>query len=280
MLFCSFIEDHKLITMKKISLFLTGIVFLTACVEPQANSTSKFRTPGEGNFIEWLGSNPMANELALIGMRHFMNAEQEKAYAFFEAAVSYDSTMFAPHVCLAEMSADGSEKQEYHIAEAKKNVANKNETSKVFVSLLDQEPDGFWGYFDSSKAHSLWEKMHIMEPKGYFIQQFYVHTMKDTDRSIETINTFIAQAKSNNDPYENLLNLLGYKLMSKGDMKGAQKAFSDYIEAYSSGYNAYDSMGEYHLKNDNKDSGMEYYSKAIENYPFASNAKRVLSQMK
>ena len=63
-------------------------------------------------------------------------------------------------------------------------------------------------------------------------------------------------------------------------MKGAQKAFFDYIESYSSGYNAYDSMGEYHLKNGNKDSGMEYYSKAVENYPFASNAKQVLSRMK
>ena len=272
-------KNHKSILMKKISLFLTGLVLLAACVEPQAESTSKFRTPGEGNFIEWLGSNAMANELALIGMRHFMNAEQEKAYAFFEAALSYDTTMFAPHVCLAEMAADGSAKQEYHITQAKKNVANNNETSKLFVSLLDQEPDGYWGYFDSSKAHSLWKKMHEMEPKGYFIQQFYVHTMKDTDQSIETINTFITQAKSNNDPYENLLNLLGYKLMGKGDMEGAQKAFSDYIAAYPSGYNAFDSMGEYHFKNENKESSMEFYAKAVENYPFASNAKRVLSQM-
>ena len=59
----------------------------------------------------------------MIGMRHFMNAEQEKAFAFFEAAIAYDPTMFAPHVCLAEMSLSEriSEKQQYHINEAKKN---------------------------------------------------------------------------------------------------------------------------------------------------------------
>ena len=62
-------------------------------------------------------------------------------------------------------------------------------------------------------------------------------------------------------------------------MEGAQKAFSDYIAAYPSGYNAFDSMGEYHFKNENKESSMEFYAKAVENYPFATNAKRVLSQM-
>ena len=50
--------------------------------------------------------------------------------------------MFAPHVCLAEMSLDGSEKPEYQISQAKKNVEENNETSKVFVSILDQKPNG------------------------------------------------------------------------------------------------------------------------------------------
>ena len=133
---------------------------ISACNNPQKTS-SKFSAPGPGKYIEWFGDNEMANEFAMIGMRHFMNAEQEKAYAFFETALSYDSSMFAPHVCLAEMSLDGSEKQEYHISQAKKNVAENNETSKVFVSILDQKPDGYWGYFDSSNAHELWKKIHL-----------------------------------------------------------------------------------------------------------------------
>ena len=249
-----------------------------ACNEA-SQTASKYSAPEGGKYIEWFGENDLANEFAMIGMRHFMNAEQEKAFAFFEAAIAYDPTMFAPHVCLAEMSLDGSEKQQYHIEEAKKNVADNNETSKLFVSILDQDPDGYWGYFDSSKAHELWKKMHELEPRGNFIQQFYVHTMKDNDQSIATINKFIAEAKASNDAYENLLNLLGYKLMAIGDMEGAEKAFSDYIDAYPSGYNAYDSMGEYYLKNEMKDDARALYNKAIENYRFASNARNVLSNM-
>lgn len=264
--------------MKRTLLFLTACFTLMACNEA-SQTASKYSAPEGGKYIEWFGENDLANEFAMIGMRHFMNAEQEKAFAFFEAAIAYDPTMFAPHVCLAEMSLDGSEKQQYHIEEAKKNVADNNETSKLFVSILDQDPDGYWGYFDSSKAHELWKKMHELEPRGNFIQQFYVHTMKDNDQSIATINKFIAEAKASNDAYENLLNLLGYKLMAIGDMEGAEKAFSDYIDAYPNGYNAYDSMGEYYLKNEMKDDARALYNKAIENYRFASNARNVLSNM-
>ena len=121
--------------MRKTLLYLFACLTITACNHPQ-NTTSKFSAPGPGKYIEWFGKNDMANEFAMIGMRHFMNAEQEKAYTFFETALSYDSDMFAPHVCLAEMSLDGSEKQKYHISQAKKNVSDNNETSKLFVSIL------------------------------------------------------------------------------------------------------------------------------------------------
>ncbi len=264
--------------MKKTLLYLFTCLTISACNNSQ-NTTSKFSAPGPGKYIEWFGNNDMANEFAMIGMRHFMNAEQEKAYTFFETALSYDSDMFAPHVCLAEMSLDGSEKQKYHISEAKKNVLDNNGTSKLFVSILDQKPDGYWGYFDSSKAHQLWKKMHELEPRGNFIKQFYAWTMNNDDKSIATINKFIGEAKSNNEPYENLLNLLGYKLMAKGDMDGAEKVFLEYIKAYPKGYNAYDSMGEYYLKNEMIEPAKDMYMKALEKYRFANNAQNVIGKM-
>ncbi|MDC2996888.1 tetratricopeptide repeat protein [Flavobacteriaceae bacterium] len=264
--------------MRKSLLFLFTCLTISACDSPQKTS-SKFSPPGPGNYIEWFGNNNMANEFAMIGMRHFMNAEQEKAYTFFETAISYDSEMFAPHVCLAEMSLDGSQKQKYHISQAKKNVLDNNETSKLFVSILDQKPDGYWGYFDSSNAHQLWKKMHELEPRGNFIKQFYVWTIEDNETSIATINKFIDEAKSNNESYENLLNLLGYKLMAKGDMDEAEKVFLDYIKAYPEGYNAYDSMGEYYLKNEMIEPAQDMYMKALEKYRFANNARNVISKM-
>ena len=215
--------------MKNNTLLLVISCFALLACNETSTSDSKYSAPQGGKYIEWFGDNDLANEFAMIGMRHFMNAEQEKAFAFFEAAIAYDPTMFAPHVCLAEMSLDGSEKQEFHKKEAKKNVANNNETSKLFVSILDQVPDGYWGYFDSSNAHILWKKMHELEPRGNFIQQFYAHTTKNNDESIITINEFIDEAKANNDAYDNLLNLLGYKLIATGDMEGVKKHFRNIL---------------------------------------------------
>ena len=49
--------------------------------------------------------------------------------------------------------------------------------------------------------------MHELEPRGNFIKQFYVHTMKDNEKSIATINTFIDEAKK-------YTALLGYNYQS------------------------------------------------------------------
>ncbi|MFL2590556.1 MAG: tetratricopeptide repeat protein [Flavobacteriaceae bacterium] len=261
--------------MKKI-IYLSIFLNVIACSNENNISQFKYDSPPQGKYIQWFGDNSLANELAMIGMYHFMNAEQEKATAFFEEAVKYDSSMFAPHVCLAEMSVDGSEKQMYHIAEAKKNVADNNETSKMFVSILDLKPDGYWGFFDSSEALPLWEKMHELEPRGNFIQQFYSYNIKDNKKSISTISGFIENAQKEGDRYDHFLNLLAYKYMAEGDIELAKSTFEKYIDVYKNGYNPYDSMGEYYLKQGDSTLAKEYYLKAIEKYPFARNASNVL----
>jgi len=262
--------------MKNIFL-ITLLIVLIGCQEKK----DPFIHPAslEGNYIEWLGDNRIANELALTGMYHFMNAEQEKAFTYFEEALRYDPSMFAPHVCLAEMSADGSQKQKYHIEQAKKNVEDNNITSKKFVSILDAEPDGYWGYFDSSKALELWKEMHELEPKGNFIKAFYAYNIKDNDESIKMLEKFANQAKEEGERYEHLLNTLGYKYMAKGDVSTASSYFIAYIKEYEDGYNPYDSMGEFWLKKGDTLTAKSYYQKAIEKFPFARNARGVLDQI-
>ena len=262
--------------MKNIFL-VTLLMILIGCQEKK----DPFIHPAslEGNYIEWLGENRIANELALTGMYHFMNAEQEKAFTYFEEALRYDPSMFAPHVCLAEMSADGSEKQKYHIEQAKKNVEDNNITSKKFVSILDADPDGYWGYFDSSKALELWKEMHELEPKGNFIKAFYAYNIKDNDESIKMLEKFANQAKEEGERYGHLLNTLGYKYMTKGDMSTASSYFNAYIKEYEDGYNPYDSMGEFWLKKGDTLTAKFYYQKAIEKFPFARNARGVLDQI-
>ena len=264
--------------MKKI-IYLLIFLNIIACDNENKKSEFKYDSPPQGKYIEWFGNNSLANELAMIGMYHFTNAEQEKATAFFEEAVKYDSSMFAPHVCLAEMSVDGSEKQMYHIAEAKKNVADNNETSKIFVSILDLKPDGYWGFFDSSEALPLWEKMHELEPRGNFIQQFYSYNIKDNKKSISIISRFIENAQKEGNRYDHFLNLLAYKYMAEGNLELAKSTFEKYINVYKNGYNPYDSMGEYYLKKGDSTLAKEYYLKAIEKYPFARNASNVLGTL-
>ena len=264
--------------MKKINYLLIFSIVI-ACSNENNKNAFMYDSPTQGKYIEWFGNNSLANELAMIGMYHFMNAEQEKATSFFEEAIKYDKSMFAPHVCLAEMSVDGSEKQKYHIAEAKKNVTDNNETSKIFVSILDVKPDGYWGFFDSSEAFPLWKKMHELEPRGNFIQQFYSHNIKNNKKSISIISKFIENAQKEGDRYDHFLNLLAYKYMAEGDLELAKSTFEKYINVYKNGYNPYDSMGEYYLKRGDSTLAKEYYLKAIEKYPFAKNAYAVLENL-
>ena len=45
------------------------------------------------------------------------------------------------------------------------------------------------------------------------------------------------------------------------------------------GYNAYDSMGEYYLKNEMNEPAKKMYMEALEKYQFANNARNVISKM-
>ena len=256
------------------------LVLLIGCEDSQKKLEIKYPKLTDGNYIEWHGDNPLANELALVGVHYFMNIEFEKAYPFFEEALRYDSTMFAPHVCLAEMALNGSEKQKFHIAEAKKNVADNNETSKLFVSLLDNEPDGkFLGYFDSSKALNMWKKMHEMEPKGRFIQLFYALNLEDTEKSIDVTNSFIEIAKKQGFRHGFFNNLLGYRYLSLGNKEKSKLAFENYINAYPKGNNPYDSMADFYLKTGDTLIAKKLLKKAIETYPFAQASKNKLKSL-
>tara|TARA_B100000609_G_scaffold174965_1_gene151977 strand:- start:1044 stop:1250 length:207 start_codon:yes stop_codon:yes gene_type:complete len=67
--------------------------------------------------------------------------------------------------------------------------------------------------------------------------------------------------------------------MADGNMEGAKSAFERYIETYKTGYNPYDSMGEYYLKQGDSTLAKQYYSMALDKYPFAKNASNVLGTL-
>ncbi|MGB5369704.1 MAG: hypothetical protein WBN18_04685, partial [Flavobacteriaceae bacterium] len=106
-------------------LFLTLLLIPVVLVSQQS----------ESQYIEWRGNDTIANAMVWQGIGHYMNIENEKAFTFFDAAVTEDPTLFAPRVVLALLS--NGDMRANHKAEAKKLVEGKNEVSKLFVSLLD-----------------------------------------------------------------------------------------------------------------------------------------------
>ena len=155
----------------------------------QLPTASSIQHP-KGKYIEWFGENDLANEFAMIGMRHFMNAEQESF--FFEAAI-YDPTMFAPHVCLAEMSLDGSKKQQYHIEEAKKMWwTTMKHPSYLFPSWFILT--GIGAISTLQKPMNV-KKMHELEPRETSSSNSMCTPWK-TMKIYTIINKFIAEAEA------------------------------------------------------------------------------------
>ena len=114
-------------------LFFISLI-LTSCDQKQPEAQAP-EAEAPSLYIEWFGTNELANEMVRRGMEHIMNVEFDKAFVFFEAAIQLDSTLFGPHVMLAQFSNANSENQELHYASAQTLVANKNANSKLFVPL-------------------------------------------------------------------------------------------------------------------------------------------------
>ena len=66
---------------------------------------------------------------------------------------------------LAGLAPAGSEKEAMHVEKAKENVAEKNETSKVFVSLLDLPRQSRWWPLIGPGAHDKWSEMRTLSLK-------------------------------------------------------------------------------------------------------------------
>ena len=96
--------------MKKLLIIIT--LFLVGCKSDQTreNATWSFDS-STGNYIEWQSDNDFANEMTNAAFGHIYNIEFEKAVVFFEKAISYDPSLFGPHVVLAGMAPAGSAKE-------------------------------------------------------------------------------------------------------------------------------------------------------------------------
>ena len=209
----------------------------------------------------------------------------------FEKALEYDPSLFGPHVVLAGFSEEGSEKQQMHISKAKELVENKNDTSKLFVSLLDLDKGGSWPLVTQG-AHDVWKSMRDVEPKGKLIHYYYAFTIPGMENKIQEMETLLAELKDGVGDSESIavsgdhsfmiapiINTLGYFYYDIGNKVEAKNLFEEYLNLYPNGYNSYDSMGEFYYNEGDMENALIYYKKAKEVYPAATSANLMIEEI-
>ena len=274
--------------MKKLILILSILVL--GCETTTSTNNQWTFDATDGSYIQWNGENINANEMLHHAMKHMYNVENEKSMTFFEKVLEYDSTLFGPHVVLAGFSVEGSEKQKMHIEKAKALVEDNNETSKVFVSMLDLPRGGNWPLVTKG-AHELWTKMRELEPKGKLIHYYYAFTMPDANNRIKEMELLLSELRDQKGDPNSLstsgdhsymippiINSLGYFNYGIGEKEKAKTHFDEYLSLYK-GYNAYDSMGEFYYNEDDMENALKYYKKAIETYPPATSATSMVAKI-
>ena len=274
--------------MKKLILILSILVL--GCETTTSTNNQWTFDATDGSYIQWNGENINANEMLHHAMKHMYNVENEKSMTFFEKVLEYDSTLFGPHVVLAGFSVEGSEKQKMHIEKAKALVEDNNETSKVFVSMLDLPRGGNWPLVTKG-AHDLWSKMRELEPKGKLIHYYYAFTNPDPNQRIKEMELLLSEIRdqkgdSNSLPTSGdhsymvppIINSLGYFYYGIGEKEKAKTHFDEYLSLYK-GYNAYDSMGEFYYNEGDMENALKYYNKAIEMYPPATSATSMIAKI-
>ena len=275
--------------MKKIILIIS--ILILGCNNTTSTQNNQWTFDStDGSYIQWNGENTNANEMLHHAMKHLYNVENEKSMTFFEKVLEYDSTLFGPHVVLAGFSIEGSEKQKMHIEKAKELVQDNNETSKIFVSMLDLPRGGNWPLVTKG-AHDLWSKMRELEPKGKLIHYYYAFTIPDPVQRIDEMELLLSEIRdkkgdSNSLPTSGdhsymvppIINSLGYFYYGIDEKEKAKKHFDEYLSLYKS-YNAYDSMGEFYYNEGDMENALKYYKKAIEMYPPATSATSMIAKI-
>ena len=254
--------------IKLILILLAGIVSVSC---QQSEQVTEEPSPFHDG-INWRGDNEIANYLTSRGIWYWMNIEREKAYVMFEEAVNVDSSLFACHTALALMS--WGDKMEYHKAMAKKFVAGKSETSKLFVSLLDLPRDST----SREPRREIWAKMHEIS-NGPFIHMRYATSLEDRAQSMEELNKLEATLTDLGWKPAYIHNMKGYLMQMEGDLDAGTAEIEEYLAMYPDGYNPLDSRAEFYLFAGDTATAIDYYRKARQKFPFAMSAQNSLRRL-
>ena len=251
------------------------VISMIGCQNPESTANSEKHIIQNG--INWMGNDDIANFLAIEGLKRYITYENNHAFVLSEAAVEVDSTLFASHVILSFLSVGNRKK--FHKDMANKFVEDENETSKLFVSLLDHDEVN-----DSLGVNrrKIWDKMHELS-NDPFVHYMYIRNLEvDNATNINELDKLIAFCLEHNFNYTGTAayNYKGYLLKYEGDITAGTYAIEKGVELHPKGYNPYDSRAEFYLYAGDTINSIKWYDKVLEQYPYAQYAKDQLKKLK
>lgn len=104
--------------------------------------------------------------------------------------------------------------------------------------------------------------------------------VKGTPAALREYDDLKGQTSPDYKVDENVLNLLGYRLLSSGKGADAVQVFQKNVEEYPKSSNVYDSLGEAYMKSGQKDLAIQNYEKSLQLNPKNQNAVDQLKKLK
>jgi tetratricopeptide (TPR) repeat protein len=185
---------------------------------------------------------------------HMMNLENEKALSLSDSLVKVDSTWATAHLGQLHyysMNNDLDKKTEaYNLAMSKLETASIGES--LFIKSYN--PD------TTVDTRALLRLAFLHAPNDPMIRTWYAWGEKDVDVALDILKKGLNRMPDNTG----LNNMIGYKLMNKGDMEQAGKHFALNVASSPKVANAHDSYGDYLLKLGNKKEAKNSFLKAYE----------------
>lgn len=267
----SLLLTFKIITMKRVSTLLLGLLLLSFCTTTSM-AQKKEAMPvkmkaGAQKTMTWTTSSKAARGWAQKGTEHFLNAEWPQAYDYFSRAANMDPAFTEPLIFMSWMAVGESKKD--LAQKALKSASNKPEGEKLWASIVDEKST-------TESRRDAYTRLHDMYPDDPVIASSFVRSRATLDERIAAAEEYLKKFPNAGHMH----NLLGYAYMEKKDNETAKKHFEQYIKLYPEGYNAYDSMGEYYLTIGDMENAEKYYTKALEKYPFISSAQEAMAKIR
>ncbi len=185
---------------------------------------------------------------------YMMNLENDKALSLSDSLVKVDSTWASAHLGQLHyysMNNDLNKKTEaFNLAMSKLETASIGES--LFIKSYN--PD------TTVDTRALLRLAFLHAPNDPMIRTWYAWGEKDVDVAIDILNKGLNRLPDNTG----LNNMIGYKLMNKGDMEQAKKHFALNVASNPKVANVHDSYGDYLLKAGNKKEAKKSFLKAYE----------------